>query len=458
MYSIILCGGSGTRLWPLSRKNFPKQFLSLYSDKSLLQETYLRMRAIMPAENIVLVTSQEKSIYYNVLSQIKEVEKNLAVENVLPEPAGLNTAPAITYAVKFLLEKKKIDPDAPMIVLPSDSFVGDREKFLEVIKSAFANVGGRIGTIGITPRGPETGFGYIRKGESFGAGFLADEFKEKPDRPTAEKYLASGHYVWNSGMFIFSGRTFAQELKKHSPEIYGALIKDYDEFLGDFAKMPSISIDYTLAEKSTNVAVFEGEFGWSDIGSFDALVEIIGDKAGRQVGIDSKNIFVHSESDRLVATIGVDDLIVVENNDSILIQKKGRSEDVKRLVGLLKEKNCKEVDHNLVGYRPWGKYEVLIDEPDHKVKKLTVYPGSQLSLQSHLHRAEHWVVVKGTAEVVNGEETIILRENESTFIPATAKHRLKNPGLINLEVIEVQTGKYLEEDDIARFKDVYDRV
>ena len=415
------------------------------------------MREIMPSENIIFITNEDN--FYNVFNQVKEIEPEFKEEQILIEPVSLNTAPAIAYGIKYLAETKEADLDAPVLVLPSDHYIGNKEKYLELVKNAMVGIGDNIGTIGITPLKSETGFGYIKKGENFERCFKVLEFKEKPDLATAEKYFNSGEYVWNSGMYIFSARSFARELKIHAPEIYSLFIEEPEQFLKKFNQMPSVSIDYAISEKSDKVIVFEGEFGWSDIGSFDGLAEILSgkDENDRHVGIDSKNIFVHSTNNRLVTTIGVEDLIVVENNDSILIQKKGRSEDVKKIVGHLKENKFKEIDHNLIVYRPWGKYEVLIDSPMHKVKKITVYPGAKLSLQSHYHRAEHWVVVRGSAKIVNGDHELSLRENESTYIPAITKHRLENPGKTNLEIIEVQTGSYLEEDDIIRYDDEYKR-
>lgn len=456
MYSVILCGGSGTRLWPLSRKNFPKQFLALYSDKSLLQETFLRMRKIMPAENIFFITNRDN--FYNVFNQIKDVLPEFKQEQILVEPASLNTAPAAAYAVKHLAENVKIDLSAPIFFLPADHYIRDVDAYLEIIKIVAAEVSDFIGTIGIVPTKPETGFGYIRKGEKAENYFRIFEFKEKPDRETAQKYLESGEYLWNSGMYVFNIRSFARELRQHAPEIYSLLIKDFDNFLENFSALPAISIDYAISEKSDKVIVFEGDFGWSDIGSFDSLAETAKENnASRHIGIDSKNIFVRSATDRLIVTLGVEDLVIVENRDAILVHRRGQSEEVKKIVEYLKENQIEELDHNLLVYRPWGRYEVLIDEPAHKVKKITVYPGAKLSLQSHHHRVEHWVVVKGVAKIVNGDKEILLKENESAFINALAKHRLENPGKINLEIIEVQTGNYLKEDDIERYDDEYNR-
>lgn len=457
MYSVILCGGSGTRLWPLSRKNFPKQFLSLYSNYSLLQETYLRMRDLLPAERIYFVSNQEN--FFNVLNQIRELESNFPEQQILIEPKSLNTAPAITLAVKYLSEKVHIEPDEPILVLPADHYIGDKERYLEVIRRAESKINGFIGTIGIIPNKPQTGYGYIRKGAERDGYFLSREFKEKPDLETAKKYVTSGEYAWNSGMYLFQIGIFLQEIAEHSPEIGAILSEKWDTFIKRFEMLPSVSIDYAVSEKSDKVVVFEGDFGWSDIGSYDSLAETLPMEENPQyIGIDSDNVFVHSETGRLVATVGVKDMVVVESNDSILIQKKGHGEDVKKIVGQLQADHRKEIEHNILVYRPWGKYQVLLDTPTYKVKKITVYPEAKLSLQSHFHRTEHWIVVRGTAKAINGDQEILLNENESTFIPFNTRHRLMNPGKMDLEIIEVQTGNYLEEDDIVRFEDIYARV
>lgn len=456
MYSVILCGGCGTRLWPLSRKNYPKQFLNLYNSHSLLQETFLRMRKIMSSDNIFFVTNQEN--YFNVLNQVREIEKDFEREQILIEPKSLNTAPAITYAVKYLAERKKIGGQSPIIFLPSDHYIKDEEEYSRIVKFALQNVYNHIGTIGITPTKPETGFGYIKKGAFINKFNYVEKFVEKPDEKTALEYVSSGQYVWNSGMYIFNAQTFANELQKYSPEIYELLAQDMEIFLENFQTLPSISIDYAISEKSDNVITFEGEFGWSDIGSFDALAEILENRSNtNHISLNSENVFAHSESKKLVITSGINDLIVVENQDSILIQKKGESQNVKKIVDFLQVNKLKELEHNIIVHRPWGKYEVLIDAPDHKVKKITVYPGAKLSLQSHLHRVEHWVVIKGVAKIYNKDREILLNENESTFIEKRSKHRLENPGKVNLEIIEVQTGHYLEEDDIERYEDIYNR-
>lgn len=456
MYCIILCGGSGTRLWPLSRKNFPKQFLNLLGDRSLLQETYSRARKIFKKENIIFVTSEDN--YFNVYNQIKEIEPNFRAEQILKEPASQNTAPAIACAIKYLVEGLRANLDSSVLIAPADHYIGDENEYGKIIKEALANIGDNIGTIGITPQKAETGYGYIKKGEKSGAHCKVEKFVEKPNKETAENYIASGQYVWNSGMYIFKIKTFINELKKHSPEIYSLLVSRMKIFLENFKNLPATSIDYAIAEKSDKMVVFEGDFSWSDIGSFDALAEILkNNNKAKHVNIDSKNVFVHSAKNRLIATLGVEDLIVVESNDSILIQRKGRSEDIRKIVAYLNANNFPEAEHISVVHRPWGKFEVLIEENGYKVKKITVYPGAKLSLQSHYHRVEHWIVVHGTAKIVNGNDELILKENESTFIPSLARHRLENPGKTNLEIVEVQTGRYLEEDDIIRYDDVYRR-
>ncbi len=459
MYSVILCGGSGTRLWPLSRKNYPKQFLRLYSDKSLLQETFLRVAKIMPKKNIFFVANRDD--YYNVANQIREIYPEFSETRFLSEPNKRNTAPAIALSMKYLVDKIKIKPTEQVIFLPADHHIGKQREYLKIVKNALAKTGDNVGTIGITPTGPETGYGYIRKQKvknekqklenSYCKVF---EFKEKPDKKTAEKYLKSGEYVWNAGMYIFNHQTFTDEIKKYAPKIFKYLQKDFTTLLQNFAKLPSISIDYALAEKSKKVIVFEGDFGWSDIGSFDSLAEVLLQKKDRNpkhIKMDSENVFIHSTTNKLIATMGVKDLVIVENNDSILIQKRGETERVKEVVKYLKKNNYKEINHNVIVHRPWGRYEVLIDGNRHKVRKLTIYPGKKLNLQLHYNRVEHWIVIKGTAEVVYGDEIKFLSANQSIFIPQSIKHQIGNPGKMNLEIIEVQTGNYLGSDDVVLF-------
>jgi mannose-1-phosphate guanylyltransferase/mannose-6-phosphate isomerase len=459
MKSVILCGGSGTRLWPLSRKNYPKQFLSLYSDKSLLQETFLRLKKVTAPENIFFITNEEN--FYNVFNQIKELHPLLKEENIIIEPASRNTLPAIAYSIKYLQKKIHTDPNEQILFVPADHSIANAEQFAKLIKKMEHDVGDLIGTIGITPTKPETGYGYIKKGQKHGPYFEVAEFKEKPDKETAEKYLASKEYLWNSGMYMFTARTFNRALRKHMPEIADVFSQSFNKIAESFLEVLKISIDNGISEKSDKVIVFEGNFGWSDIGSFDSLAETTEQNkthTPRHISVDSNNVFIHSTSDRLVATLGVDDLVIIESTDSILIHKRGRSEDVKKILQKMEEGRFPEIEHNIIVHRPWGRFEVLLDTPTYKVKKILVYPGAKLSTQSHEHRSEHWVVVSGTARALCGETYTTLGKNESTFIPAQTKHRLENPGKVNLEIVEVQTGSYLGEDDITRYDDIYRRV
>ena len=457
-YSIILCGGSGKRLWPLSRENYSKQFLKLYGENSLLQETFLRIKKIVPQKNILLVTTRNN--YFNVLNQIREIEKDFSEDRIVVEPEARNTAPAVALAVRYLMEKVKANPFSPILIAYADHYMKDVRGYVKAAQNALENVGDNLGTIGIKPTSPHTGFGYIKKGESLGGYFQVVEFKEKPDKPTARKYLNSGDYLWNSGIYLFNAQVFQEEISQHAPEIDEILRRGFEYTQNHYAQMPNISIDYALSEKSQRMIVFEGDFNWSDIGSYDNLAEIIPEQRkqlSRQIGINSKNVFAYSENGKLIATIGIEDVNIIESADSILVQKKGTGEQTKELVKKLKEEGYKEVEHNIFSHRPWGMYQILIDIPGYKVKKIVVYPGNILSLQSHYHRAEHWIVTKGVAQVTRNDEQLLLKENESVFIPPMVKHRMENPGKINLEIIEVQTGSYLGEDDIIRFEDKYNR-
>lgn len=346
MYSVVLCGGSGSRLWPLSRKNYPKQFLKLYSEHSLLQETYLRMRKLMPMERIFFVTNQDG--YPNVLEQIHEIDHDYEASQVIIEPKSLNTAPAMACAVKYLLSEKGVDPNERVLFLPSDHYIGNIESYLATLKTAFDTVGDHIGTIGIRATAPETGYGYIRKGEREGEYFRVDRFCEKPEKSVAEEYIRSGEYVWNSGMYLMSLGAFLRETKTHAELIAAGLDASWSDFVEGFGTLPSISFDYAVSEKSDQVIVYEGDFGWSDIGSFDSLAEISGGALAetRHIEIDSKNVFVHSANDRLIATIGVEDIAIIETADSILVYRKGRAEEVKQIVERLKESGAKEIEYD----------------------------------------------------------------------------------------------------------------
>ncbi len=343
MYAIILCGGSGTRLWPLSRRNYPKQFLQLYSNHSLLQETYFRARKLMEKDQIFFITNQHG--YANVLQQIQEIEPSFEPSQIVIEPTSLSTAPALACAVKYILDHKGASLEDKIVFLPADHYIRDTEEYVALLETAFRTLGDRIGTIGIQPTKPETGYGYIRKGHQQGEYFEVVEFCEKPPLEKAKAYLESGEYVWNSGMYLFAVKTFLEEIEKYAPEIFMLFQKDWETFLEEFQTLPSISIDNAVSEKSDRVIVFEGNFGWSDIGSFDSLAELENtDSMARHIGIDSRGVFAYSENDRLITTIGLEDIAVIEAGDSILVYKRGRAEEVKKIVEKLKESEAKEVD------------------------------------------------------------------------------------------------------------------
>ncbi len=460
---IILAGGTGSRLWPLSRELYPKQLLRLTNHNSLLQTTLLRvgqLPGILPP--LVVVGEVHRFI---TLTQIEELG-GFSEYKILLEPMGRNTAPAICAAAEFC---RPLGDDIILLVLPADHVVLQPEKFAEAVRQAIVLAGaGAVVTFGIEPTGPETGYGYIEQGE----GTQIASFKEKPDKAVARQYLAAGNYLWNSGMFAFSLQTFLQEMAKYAPEILACMQEAVRMGTDDgrffrlqtdaMAACPSDSIDYVLMEKTANGAVVAADLGWSDIGSWKALWDVLDkDEAGNVAQgdvllLDTKNCLVKSEN-VLVAAVGMEDTLVVETADAILVAPLSRSQDVKKVVARLKAGARKEFSLHTTVFRPWGSYTVLEELPRFQIKRITVNPGAKLSLQMHHHRHEHWVIVSGTARVTNGEDETLLYENQSTYIPAGTMHRLENPGVIPLELIEVQIGSYLGEDDIVRFEDVYGR-
>ena len=472
MKSVILAGGSGTRLFPLSRKYFPKQFLNISDDKSLFQKTIERnLEVTGDIQNILVITN--KDYKFHVINQIRDILGEDINTNILLEPIGRNTAPAIALAVKYLQDKLEVDENEVVFVSPSDHIVSPTEKFVEYVKKAEDLAkNGSIVTFGINPTKPETGYGYIEADLSaqINDAYKVKQFHEKPDLETAQKYILSGNYYWNSGMFAFSIRTILDELKRFSPEIYELIDeKTYEEVLDNFENMPDISIDYAIMEKTDKAVVLPLELLWSDVGSWDSIYDVMNKdenknvKTGKVIDIDTKNSLIIGD-ERLIATIGVNDLIIVETPDVVMIAKKGEGQKVKELVNRLK--NDEELKHltefHTTVYRPWGSYTELEKGERYRIKRITVQPGQALSLQMHYHRSEHWVVIKGTAKVIleneNGElKEYFVHENESIYVPKTTKHRLINPGKVPLEIIEVQVGEYVEEDDIVRFEDVYDR-
>lgn len=468
MKTVILAGGSGTRLFPLSRKSFPKQFLS-FGGESLFQKTVKRYSKFLDIKDIFIITNN--NYLFLIKDQLNEIDfKN--VEHILLEPIGRNTAPAIALSVKYMIDKLEIDEDEVILVSPSDHIISPDEKFAEYVKKA-ENIAkkGYIVTFGIRPNKPETGYGYIEAGENIDEGFYrVRKFHEKPDIETAKEYLLSGNFFWNSGMFMFSIKTFLEELKKHTPDIYDKIEGlSYEEFIMDFSDMPDISFDYAVMEKTSKAAVLPLDIMWSDVGSWDSVYEILDKdkngnaKVGNVVEIDTRNSLIIGEK-RVISTIGLEDFIIVDTDDVLLVAKKGEGQKVKDIVKIFKEneKLKNKAEFHTKTFRPWGSYIELEEGERYKIKRITVKPGESLSLQMHYHRSEHWVVVKGTAKVIlekDGKQMeYFLHENESIYVPKTTKHRLSNPGKIPLEIIEVQVGEYVGEDDIVRFEDKYNRV
>jgi len=456
MTNIVLCGGSGTRLWPISRTLMPKQFVKLFSNKSLFQLTIERNSKFCDAQLIVSNTEQ----YFLALDQLEEINK---VNNrYLLEPIGKNTAPAIALACMAL------DQEEIVLVTPSDHLIKDEIEYKEVLNKAkeLANNNYLI-TFGITPTFAETGYGYIESINTFDV----KAFHEKPDFNTASKYLEEGNYYWNSGMFCFKAGVFLNELKKCSPLIYSKSLEAFDNANkeniirikhDDMLTIPEDSIDYAVIEKSDKVKVIPSNISWSDVGSFDSLYnELSHDENGNtinsnHISINSKNNLVYG-IDRKIATVDIEELIIIDTGDAILISKKGSSQKVKKVVEKLKDLESELHNIHLTGHRPWGTYTVLEDSPGYKIKKIEVKPNSRLSLQKHFHRNEHWIVVSGCATVTIDDKTFILNPNESTYIKAGKLHRLENQGKLPLVIIEAQVGEYTGEDDIVRIDDDFKR-
>jgi len=456
---IILAGGGGTRLFPLSRTCFPKQFMKIGGDQSLLAQTVLRFMPVAKATDMVIVTNKE--YIHHVKAEL--VACGAEGAHILLEPVGRNTAPAIALAARYCLDELGAGEDEVLFVTPSDHIIKQTELFVQAVRQAEDMAQQEnIVTFGIKPDKPEIGYGYIEAGAACGSGFMVKSFKEKPDQETAEAYVAAGTYYWNSGMFAFTIGHFMQELGTYQPEIFGLINHSYVETLAHFEDMPNISIDYAIAEKSKKVVTIPLPAYWNDIGSWDAIYDVLDkDKDGNAVKgdcipINCTNTLMLGRS-RLIAGIGLEDLLVVETDDVIVVAKKGESQKVKDLVNELKKRGRREADEHTTLYRPWGSSTVLGGGPGYKMKKIIVNPGEGLTMQMHYHRSEHWIVTGGTARVTLGDEVNMVHENESVFIPMTTKHRLENPGRIPLEIIEVQNGKYLEEDDIVRFDDKHGR-
>jgi len=467
--AVILAGGSGSRLWPHSRQQFPKQFLDLGSGKSLLAETVERLYPYISTDHILIVT--------NDLQASGEAYQQLSAYQTLLEPVGRNTAAAIALAALFLQEQSE-GSDPVMVVLPADHLIQNVASFHAVLeKTITAAKEGALVTFGIQPTRADTGFGYIKAlaGDG-GIGLPVEQFVEKPDAQTAERYLQEGGYFWNSGMFVWKASTILAEMERHLPELFSVLeqikaawrqgVEQQQAIAEFFPSMPNVSIDYGVLEKvvptASDLRVFPCDLEWSDVGSWDAVYDTLpkdedGNAAvGNSVVLGCRNSLIHS-SHRLVTAVGVDDLCVVETADAILIAKRGETQRVREVVDELKRRDAQEHVLHLTVRRPWGEYTVLEQREGFKMKRLTLDPGASISLQRHQHRSEHWVVVSGTATVTCDDEVKTVTRNQSTYIPVGSKHRLDNRGKIPLQLIEVQVGEYLEEDDIERFDDLYGR-
>jgi mannose-1-phosphate guanylyltransferase/mannose-6-phosphate isomerase len=472
---VFLCGGSGTRLWPLSRTHLPKQFLCLAgAGRSLVQDTVMRVKGIAGLGRTIAVTNEDHR--FLLAEQLREIHEEA---DILLEPAARNTAPAVAAAAHLAMARVARTAgeagDSPLLlVLPSDHVIADAAAFRHAVMAGIAHArAGRLVTFGIVPRHPETGYGYIRRSDAVDGGFRLDRFVEKPDAATAASHVAAGDYYWNSGMFLFRADVYLDLLGRHAPVMASAVqgaVKhakaDLDFLRLDpaaFGSCPSDSIDYAVMEKTTDGVVVPLDAGWNDIGAWDALYEIgDADEHGNRIHGDvmlheTRGSLIRAES-RLVATVGLNEIVIVETADAVLVASKGKGQAVKDIVARLKKGTRSETEFHTIVHRPWGSYEGVAQGPRYQVKRIIVKPGRSLSLQKHFHRAEHWVVVKGTARITRGEEVLVLSENESTYIPLGAVHRLENPGKMDLEVVEIQSGSYLGEDDIVRLEDTYGRA
>lgn len=453
MKIIILAGGGGTRLFPLSRDCYPKQFLHVIGDKSLLAQTIERFLGLVEAKDIIIVTNER--YIFHVQAELKAI--NAQESHIITEPMGKNTAPAIALAQSYCQDVLQCDDDEILFVSPSDHLIKPIDAFQDLIKNAQDIAKDNIVTLGIKPVKPEIGYGYIEAEKNNNLAKKVISFKEKPDLVTAKEYITSGNYYWNGGMFMFSIATMQAELTKYMPAIIDITQNGYQYTVDNFVNMPDISIDYAVAEKSQKMMMIPMEnVYWNDIGSFDAIAEVLSDK--------DKNVFkgdILAENctdtmiigdNRLIAGIDLENLMIIDTPDALLVAKKGESQKVKNIVNKLKQSKRKEAKENVTMYRSWGKYTLLTESEGYRVRKIEMDPGASLTMQMHYHRSEHWTVISGTGKIIINDRESIFTENQSTYIPMGVKHKLSNPGKIPLIIIEVQSGKYINEDDIVVFE------
>ena len=460
--AVIIAGGSGTRLWPLSRASHPKQFLSLQYNATMLQSTVMRLENL-DIQSTIIICNEEHRFF--VAEQLRAIDK---LGSIILEPVGRNTAPAIALAAL------SVEDDPLLLVLAADHVIQDQIAFTRAVNAAIPLAeSGKLVTFGIEPNEAHTGYGYIKKGEKNNAGFAVEQFVEKPSTALAQDYVSSGDYYWNSGIFLFKASKYLEELKNFRPDIYEACQYSVAEMQADldflrvdkekFESCPSESADYAVMEKTKDALVVPLDAGWSDIGTWSSLWNMSekdddGNVTNGDVMLYSSNNSYVRTDDKLIAAIGVDDLVIVSTKDALLVSHKDSIDNVKVIVKQLKNSSREEWKlHNEV-HRPWGKYDLIDNGENYLAKRITVKPGAKLSVQMHNHRAEHWIIVSGEAKVTNGDKTFLLSENESTYIPVGVVHALENPGEVQLELIEVQSGSYLGEDDIVRFEDVYGRT